>query len=367
MSLRRFCKDMLFSFYFLLRVPFILLIKFLFHFPARPVAGEVKKALIIRIDRMGDFVLTLPVIDNLRIHYPHAQISVLVRPYLAGLARRIKAIDEVIVYDNLYASWLLLGRQHFDIAMDMLFDYRLKSALLCWFTAAPVRAGFPAGFRELLFTHTVKREAIAHKDIVQLHLELLRSLGIEPRVVAPRIELRLNKDTVPLTVGVHPGGYYASQRWGLEKFSALIKKIISCFEVRVLVIASADEEGMARNIVKQAGVDKVTINLPQIDDLPSVLSECCLLVCNNSGPLHLAAAMGVPTVSMTGPTDSLLFRPHGENNIVIGKDLPCSPCGRAVCKKHDCLDAISVEEVFLAVSRLLNEVYGVKSKENACI
>jgi ADP-heptose:LPS heptosyltransferase len=81
----------------------------------------------------------------------------------------------------------------------------------------------------------------------------------------------------------------------------------------------------------------------------ALLSRCDLLVCNNSGPMHIAAALKVSTVSMIGPTVTPLWLPYGENNIVINKALSCSPCNRAVCKEHQCMTSITVDEVLEAV------------------
>ena len=109
--------------------------------------------------------------------------------------------------------------------------------------------------------------------------------------------------------------------------------------------------------IKYGGVTAV---FPSMKDLAYLLSTCDLLICNNSGPLHLAAALGVPTVSMMGPTDPVLWRPNGDNQIVVRKDAGCGPCSLGRCGTRRCMDLITVEEVFDKVRGLLERLYGFK-------
>ncbi|MDD5729763.1 MAG: glycosyltransferase family 9 protein [Candidatus Omnitrophica bacterium] len=344
--------------YFFLRLPLICLLKLAF--PARSDrATEVSSVLVIRIDRMGDFILSLPVFDNLRLKYPKARITVAVRPYLKDLAGLVKDIDQVIVCENVFAAAGKIRKQKFDLALDLLCGWRLDSALLAFMSRAPVRAGFKGGFRELLFTHKICAESFAGKTMAELNLEVLNSFGVPVIVTEPRLRLD-KKNTDELVIALHPGGYYKSQRWGADRFALLGKKILERYKVKLAVLGSFEEKQLAGYISQGINNNNARVVLTGMKDLVFFLSGCKLLVCNNSGPLHLAAALGVPTVSMMGPTDPVLWRPAGKNHVVIRKALSCSPCGKAECERRECLDLIGVDEVFSAVKSQLDKIYGIK-------
>lgn len=345
--------------YFLLRLPYIWFLRLLFRVEENK-PEEIKKILIIRTDRMGDFILTLPVIDNLRLRYPQAEISIIVRPYLKKLAELIKAIDNVIVYSKKIPVFSYIRRKKYDLAMDMLYDYKLDSAFLAFVSGAPIRVGFSGGYREILFNYFVNPLVNKDKDIVDLHLELLRLLGIPVKVTVPKIEIENRCQAEDITIAIHPGGYYESQRWQPEKFILLAKKILDNYRVKILVIGSDNDRNSINRII--AGIDNKSAQalFTDMKELAYSLSKCRLLICNHSGPLHLASALGVPTVSSMGPTDPVLWSLKGDNNVVIRKNLECSPCSRGKCGDHKCMDLITVEEMFEAVKGLMEKKYGIK-------
>jgi heptosyltransferase-2 len=309
---------------------------------------------------MGDFILSLPVIDNLREQYPQAQIDILVRPYIKDLAALSKNISNVLVCVNKISAMFELRRQRYDIAIDLLCDYRLDSALLAFMSAAPLRLGFSGGFRQILFTHLIYPENFPEKSAVELNLKLIGLLGIYGHVARPFLGIEKKQQSNERLIAIHPGGYFPSQRWKPQKFISLAKDILKAFDAKMLVVGAESERDLVKQIVKGIADGRVREEFPGINDLAFCLSKADLLICNNSGPLHLACALGLPTVSFMGPTDHVRFWPKGEHNIVLRKGLKCSPCSRAFCKKHDCLELITVDEAFDAVKKILEEVYGIK-------
>jgi ADP-heptose:LPS heptosyltransferase len=236
----------------------------------------------------------------------------------------------------------------------MLLDHKIKTALLAFASGAGIRAGFAWGFRQVLFTHAVSLSMTKDKNMVDAHLELLKALDVPVRFTIPEIEVSRHGAEGALIVCVHPGGYYPSQRWGKDSFAAVIRKIIEKHKASVKIIAGEAEKALADHIVSHVNSPSVVAVFPQTSaELVSLLAQSDLVVCNNSGPLHIAAALGIPTVSTMGPTDPVLWQPAGEKNIVIRKGLDCSPCGKAVCSKHICLEMITPEEVFLAVEEAI--------------
>lgn len=345
--------------YFFIRLPFIWILSLILKMPKSPIAGKPKAILLIRLDRLGDLVLSIPVIDNLRLSFPDADITILVRKYLHGLAGIIQNIDEVIVYEGLINTARALRQHDFDIAIDMLFDYKLKSAFLAFFSGASKRVGFQGGFREIFFTDSIKSE-VKGRSMVDINLDIIKSLGIPVKVRTPRIDLGNVSETGKDTVVIHPGGYYPSQRWDADRFAEIAKRIKDDYEVDVIILGGPGEECLVEGMMRKLKDVKIEVAFSDMQDLALRLSRSSLLICNNSGPLHLAAALGVPTVSTMGPTDPNLWWPQGENNTVIRKDLPCSPCGKGRCKKHKCMESITVEEVFDKVKGVLDGAGAVK-------
>jgi heptosyltransferase-2 len=264
----------------------------------------------------------------------------MVRPYLVDLAGMIPAINDVFIYKGMIDAFRFLPNRKYDIAIDMLCDYKLEPAVTALLSKAPVRVGFKGGFREILFTHAVDDWKGSSKSMVDIDLELLRPLNIVPQVKIPKLTRVGRVDSDKIIIAIHPGGYYDSQKWGYDRFTSLAKMITEAYDARVIVV---DEKA-----------------LPSLKGFVELLSGCSLLVCNNSGPLHLAAALGVPTVSIMGPTDPSLWWPKGDNQVVIRKGVKCSPCSLGKCRKHLCMDLITVDEVFGEVRKLLGKVYGVK-------
>lgn len=353
-------KQAVLKLYFLMRLPLLAIMASVFRIRKLTLATKPQKILIIRLDRLGDFVLTLPVIENIKAYYPDAKINVLVRPYLQKLAKMIKSIDEVIIYDGFIKTAKRVKRGGFDLAIDMLDDYPIKSVMLALLSGAPRRAGFAGGFREFLFTDAVY-PAGGKRSMVDINLELVGKLGIPVKATIPKIILNKQANNIKPTMTIHPGAKYPSQRWGAEKFAVLAVKISESYDVDIIIIGSNEEKTLVENIIKQTvGNNRIKTVFPELDGLVHLLAGSILLVCNNSGPLHLAAAMGIPTISMMGPTDPHLWWPQGERNIVIRKELPCSPCGFGRCGVHECLESITVDEVFEKVKAVLDGIPGIK-------
>ncbi|HNQ51260.1 MAG TPA: glycosyltransferase family 9 protein [Candidatus Omnitrophota bacterium] len=338
-------KQNILQLYCILRLPVVLLIKLLFFSRNKP-SGNIDRIVVIRLDRIGDFVTSLPVIDNLKTAYPRARLDVLVRPQLKGLAGLCRNIDGVVEYDGFFNAAAKLRKAHYDLAIDLLYDYTLMPAVLAYMSAAPVRAGFAWGFRELFFTRIVRKEQTPGKSMTAVHLEVLKSLGVTAVVTAPRIDQEKKKPGAKLVAGIHPGGHFPSQIWEKEKFAAVAQWLLQKYKARVFVFGGPDEKELVSFIVSAAqGGAEVEAVFPDTAGLVQLIAQCDLVLCNNSGPLHVAEALGIPTVSTMGPTDPVLWKPQGEDSIVIRKQLACSPCSRAVCKSHECMSLINVEEI----------------------
>lgn len=346
-------KPILLKAYFLMRLPFIMAITALFRARKEKVITKPRNILIIRLDRLGDFVLTLPALENLKSHYPNAKITMLLRPYLQGLARRIDYIDEVVIYNGFFRTLREIRKRNFDIVIDMLYDYKLRPALLAFLSAAPKRIGFSGGFREIFFTNAVFPDT-SRRSMTEIDLDIIRAIGASITVKIPHIawEKTVGKDRN--IVIIHPGAYYSSQRWSAEKFADIAQMIERDYDVDIFITGGPGEKNLVEKIAKKINGNNIKVAFPDLENLTTLIVASELLICNNSGPLHLAAALGTPTISTMGPTDPDLWWPQGNNNIVIRKDIECSPCSHGLCLGHKCLESITVDEVFDKVKSILD-------------
>jgi ADP-heptose:LPS heptosyltransferase len=340
-KLSRLIKNSLLEAYFIMRVPLIYALKLL----PRGKAGKtdtVSDILVIRLDRMGDLILSLPVIDNLKLQYPRARITLLVKPYLEELASMIKSVNSVIVYEGYFTTVAKLKKHRYDIAIDMLYDYKLIPALLAYLSGAPVRIGFRWGFREIFFTASIQPQDLCDKHMVDLSLELLKPLGTPIVIKEPALKTGQPATQGKKMIAIHPGGHYPSQRWPAASFAELARKIMDELKEEIVFMGGDEDALFMDEIISAMGDRRFKLSLSGIKDMALLLEDCKLLICNNSGPLHLAVALGLPTVSTMGPTDPVLWWPRGTNSIVLKKD-----------KK---MEEITVDDMYEAVKKALQTI-----------
>jgi len=356
----RVLKNILLEAYFLARLPVLMAAKYLFR-PRRGRPDDISKILVIRPDRLGDLVLSIPFLESLRAAYPSARIDIMVRPYLAGLAGILPSVNEFIVYKGPYDAARNLPARNYDIAVDMFCGHEAASAFTALFSKAPVRIGFSGGYRELLFTDPVTCNG-AKTGMVELDLKLLTPLGVPVKTTVPRIGSGQRPSPLggKLKIAVHPGGYYDSQRWGAEKFASLGRMLMEKYRAAIVIIGGPDDKPLVSMIREGMGTGDIKEAFPEMGGLAEILSGSDLLICNNSGPLHLAAALGVPSVSTMGPTDPVLWWPRGDFHVVVRKGVGCNPCSRGRCGDHRCLKLITAEEVFEKAADLIKRIYGIE-------
>jgi len=329
---------------------------------------DVKTILIVRHDRIGDMVLTTPLFQALRRVFVGARIVVLASRVNAAVIEHHPCVDEVIVYQD-EEQWRRLGRSlEIDLAIDAYYTYLFRPAWHTVLSGARYRLGFEKAGREVCFNVRGPQEGKPQQMVDQL-LELVRSLGVAVREKEPKLYLsdeekqwaadalvRQGMAGDVIKVAFHPGAYYPSQRWPLERFIALGQRLLEREPAARLLVFGGPKENDLLERVRAAFTDaraKVFSGLG-IRQFMALLSFCSVSVCNNSGALHISCGLGVPTVSWLGPADPVLWRPRGPRDILVGKKVPCQPCYRDVCGRHTCLLAIAVDEVWQALQKQLH-------------
>ena len=349
--------------------------------PPEPVGSRPKRILVIRLDRIGDVVLSTPVVRALRQVYPESFIAMMVRPACREVVDGNPALNEVILYEKEGAHRRVsdtirfargLRRFRFDTALVL--HPTNRSHWIPWFAGIPRRIGYERKCGWLL-THRVphrKQEGSRHE--MDYALELLQVLGISPPRPEPEVPIRerarqrveelLARSNIRVNqrlVAIHPSASCISKRWMPERFAEVADRLISAQGVRICLIADGPDAIYAQRVAQ--AMQQPTLDFAgrlSIGELTALLERCALLISNDSGPVHLAAAVKTPVVDLFGRNQRglspLRWGPVGAGHIVLHKEVGCVTCLAHNCDiEFLCLSSISVEEVYHAAVSVLED------------
>lgn len=327
---------------------------------------------------LGDAVMTTPALAAVREGFPDARIVLLALPLVAELFRHHPDVDEVMVYERPGRHEGVLGRlrlggelrrRRFDGAL--LLQNAFDAALIAFLGRIPERAGYPTDGRRILLTLPVPlTPGILERHEVEYYLCLLDGLGI-PRPVPAVLKLAVTEKEreamaerlaslgidrgAPIVV-INPGATYGSaKRWYPERFAAVADSLAEEWGARVVVVGSAAEAPLAGEI--EAAARRGVANMAgktTVREMMAILSLSSFLVTNDSGPMHIGAALGVPLVAIFGPTDWRRTAPWSPLAKVVRVEIDCSPCRRRACDRgHECMLGVTPEMVVDAARALL--------------
>lgn len=332
---------------------------------------KVNRILIRQTNWIGDAVMTTPAMGAIRVTFPRAEIVVAANPLVAELFRYHPDCDRVVVFDKKDAHSGIRGmlrfagelrREGFDLAI--LLQNAAEAAVIATLAGVPKRAGYRTDGRRLLLTHGVP-VGVAEKRLhhTAYYLRMLEALGIRGGNGALRLECAPQEaDWARKTMGdwefvaVNPGAAYGSaKRWIPERFAQVGDSLAREFGLRVVLTGGPGEVEIGRDI--EAAMSSRPLNLigqTGVRQLMAVLSRCRLMVTNDSGPMHVAAAFGIPIAAVFGSTDHTTTSPLAENCRIIRKEIDCAPCLLRQCPTdHRCMEAVSVEDVLAGARQLL--------------
>ncbi len=335
---------------------------------------EHGKILVRATNWVGDAVMSVPALQMLRERYPEAYIAILARPWVAALYGREPFCDELIPYDaprgvrGLGTKWKLarsLRKRNFDCAI--LFQNAFEAAALVWAAGIPMRIGYARDARGVLLTHSipVPRPGETPKHQRFYYLELLKRAGlIDSFPAASNIRLsgasaaaeagRRRFDAASVrgpVIGVSPGAAYGgAKRWLPERFAEAAAVLARERKAAVAVFGSQEERSVCeavREKVEVAGEQCLNFaGATSLADFIELTAACELFLTNDSGPMHIASALGIPTVAIFGATDEEATGPTGELSRVIREPVECSPCLLRECPiDHRCMTRVSVDRV----------------------
>ena len=327
-----------------------------------------KKILVIKLRAIGDVILATPVVENLRQAFPQAQIDFLTEKMCAPIVAGHPALHEVLILDRkqVGASRRLIHQirqRRYDLVFDLFGNPR--SAVLTLLSGAPQRVGFR--FRVRQYAYNVKVEPRGDRvHEVEFNLDALRTLQIP--IVTRQLLVAVDEASENfatqfwrenglenrLVVGLNASGGWYTKRWPLEFFAQLGDRVQRELNAVILLLWGPGEYEDVTAIAQTMRGSAVLAPATNLKQLAALLSRLNLLVSNDSGPLHLAAAMGTHVVGIYGPTRPDLQGPWGEGHEVISKTgLPCLGCNGVTCRivTHDCMKQLEVEKVWEIIRR----------------
>jgi len=341
---------------------------------------------------MGDVLLSTPVIRSLRKSHPHAHITMVVNKGTEEVIQHNPDINKIIALDrerlkatNLWkrlqanVEYIREVRRHrYDLVLDLTGGDR--SAILSLLTKAPIRLGLEvknptfsinSRFKNICYTATIKPK-FKTLHAIDYHLSMIEFLGLEPvkdglEIFIPQsdkafVENWLRQQGIGSNisyVAIHPGARWWFKQWPLGKFAILADRIQSELGVPVVFIGGEKEIDDLNKIEEHMETDAIMVKGKfSVLQIAALTDRAALFVGNDNGPMHIAAAVKTPVIALFGPSDPAVWGPWGDGHVVIQKEVPCCPCPHRGCKmgEKNCMELISVEEVFEKVSEKLNKV-----------
>jgi heptosyltransferase-2 len=339
-----------------------------------------EKILVLQTSFIGDTVLTLPLVSQIKARFPASRLTVLCSPLGKELLHDYPDIDDILVDDKrkadrglggLWRKAAALKRLRFSMAITP--HKSLRSALILYLAGIPCRVGFRESKGWFLFHRRVSRNARKHD--VERNLALLEPFGVSRQDGSPRLKLSVTAesrqvvlrlfgsmgiDTTRLMIGINPGSIWPTKRWSAEGFAELIRLLKSEYACEVLLFGGPEDVPVVSDIGARSG--GAAVNLAGkigLRELPAALSACRVFITNDSGPMHIATACDVPTVAIfCATTPALGFYPYSADAVVVERELSCRPCGshggrRCPLGTAECIRSIPAQRVFLAVKNLL--------------
>jgi len=366
-------------------IPILVFLSLLFKKKKRLPVQNLKEILVIKFAAIGDVILMVPMLRLLKKHHPNANITFLSSDINYGMVKRVKYVDEIINY-NIHSAisnpvrflkfLSEIRKKEFDLVIDAEQWSRINAILTVF-----LKKQYTIGFK---FDKQYKH---AYYDAISIHsknthevenfISLLNIIGIQPKENEKYLEFDLpeeavsfadsfwkenkfeNKYVICLQPGSGVNGY--AREWKDEYYSELGKRLVSDFEnVRILLTGLKSDFDRCEKIVSEIGKNALNIaGKNNMDKDLAIVKKSNLMICGNTGILHLAASVGTKTIGLHGPNNPVIWGAYDKNAVVVQSDIYCSPClylGHDFgCKKPVCMDRIRVEDVYQKVLESLEK------------
>lgn len=339
-----------------------------------------KNILIIKPSSLGDVIHALPVLKILKNKFPDAKISWVINKELSELIEGNPYIDDILLFQRKkWSKWMnfpsnvielikfiiKIRKKKFDIAIDL--QGLLRSGLISFLSGSPRRIGFNNAreFSPLFYTdkislpdkkiHSVERYIYAAKSLGANDTERDFTINIPNEdidYVEDFLEEKGMNDSKKIVI-VNPWARWKTKCWPIDNYLSLIERLKGEGFLPILIGSNEFEETI-EGLIKESSDPPITFVDERLKRLTALIKRSSLIVTNDSGPMHIAAAVNTPVVALFGPTNPLLTGPYGDGHIVIKKNMECAPCLERECsKEQECMKMISVEEVMEIIKKRL--------------
>lgn len=360
-----YCKN----FYNFVRDYIVLIFLFPFLKKTEFEPEKIKKILIIRIDRVGDMIISTPAIRAVRNNYPDAEIHLLASIDNKDLIINNPNINKVLVYKNDSIE------NNYDMAIALNPGYIPN--YLTFKSGAKIKLGYTGQGGNIFLTHSIKddrAENVRHE--IDFGLELVALAGCETdnketevsiteeaEIYANNFFLQHNLNTTDLIIAVHPGASQEYIRWSKEGFAKTADVLMAKYNAKVLILGSKSENQLLNDILSLMKAKPIIINNLSLSQVVSVIKRCNIFLGNCSGPMHIAAALKIPVVviMVSAVLDNYHYwGPRNEGDIILTKNLKCSYCHPTDCTTYACIRLVSAEEVISAAENKILELKKLK-------
>lgn len=338
--------------------------------------ASIRKILVRGVNWIGDTILTLPTLEGLRRLVPQAQITLLARPHLCSLLIHSPLVDGLLPYPAGRGAALVhlerdliadLRGRAYDLAL--ILPRSLRAAIIPYLAAIPCRIGYGANHRSVFLTHAFKEtEQLLRLHQVEYYYHLLTPLGAGGAWHMPDLPTTAEEDTwvdsffTAAGIGAHhtliamnPGSTYGSAKcWDPVKYVQLGRRLLTFPRTRVLLVGGRDNAALIEFISLSLNGRALVAVDQDLIRLTAILKRCRLLITNDTGPMHIAAAVATPVIALFGSSNPITTGPLGQGHTIIMRQAPCSPCLKRHCPTdHRCMEDITVAEVEEAALRYL--------------
>jgi lipopolysaccharide heptosyltransferase I len=337
-----------------------------------------KNILIIKPSSIGDIIHTLPFLYSIRARYPKAKISWLIKSGLDDLIASNPYLNEVILFERkrwggfddigykfkgLTEFIRELRRKRFDLVIDLQGLFR--SGIITYLSGADYRIGFANAreFSPIFYNYKVSHPPI-EMHAVDRYLLVAKELGSDISKKDFTINISKKEKEYALSlisrnkkrslIAVNPSARWETKMWPMKRYAELTDTIAAKLKAQPVLIGSSEDKVRINELLSMAKSKPVNLcGKTSLLQLAALLKKVDLLITNDSGPMHIAAAVGTPVVALFGPTRPKRTGPYGDRHVVIQKDLSCIRCLKKRCDDLKCMEAITVNDVLTAVKGIL--------------
>ncbi|PRX35699.1 heptosyltransferase-2/heptosyltransferase-3 [Orenia metallireducens] len=330
--------------------------------------SNANRILIIDLLYLGDLIFVTPFIRNLREKFPTAQIDMVVNSNFFDIMEENSYLDQVYAYNKNWSikkSWKFarrLSQNNYELGLNLHGNWR--TALLLKVINPAYTIGFGGKGRGIWLNQELLPAKNMH--MVDVYLNFLAEIGFES-IDNQGVELEINQEASKnmlnflqehdikdkdRVVGLNTGGSWPTKQWTKEGFAQLGDRLEEELQAKVIFFGGPGDVERVNEIVAMMKTKPIiATGKTTLKELAALAARCNLFISGDTGPVHVAAAVGIPTIALFGPSDEQKYRPYGEKHKVIENGIDCRPCGHHHCplEHHKCLEEISADDVLRAV------------------